>query len=169
MKIQVVPPDKTIAIDGVAVHPCTHVDLSWIPSAVHGMFFDTVKGKGFIEYNEDAVDGNGDKKWGEEITEIGIWQQAVTDHANEQTLAAAAYEAARNHLQEVKDYRNAQLSWSDWTRLDDVTLATDKKAEWATYRQALRDLPATIAADANLTAKALADNHSHSAWPTKPT
>ena len=48
MKIQVVPPDKTIAIDGVAVHPCTHVDLSWIPSDVHGMFFDTVKGKGFI-------------------------------------------------------------------------------------------------------------------------
>ena len=52
--------------------------------------------------------------------------------------------------------------------MDDVTLAADKKAEWATYRQALRDLPATIAADANLTAKALADNHSHSAWPTKP-
>ena len=169
MKIQVVPSDKTIVLDNVAVHPCTHVDLSWIPSDVHGMFFDTTKGKGFIEYNEDAVKEDGTKKWSEEITEIGIWQQAVTDHANEQTLAAAAYEAARNHLAEVKEYRTAQLVWSDWTRLDDVTLAADKKAEWATYRQALRDLPATIAADANLTAKALADNHSHSAWPTKPT
>jgi len=60
------------------------------------------------------------------------------------------------------------LVWSDWTRLDDITIAADKKAEWATYRQALRDLPATIAADSNLTAKALADNHSHSSWPTKP-
>ena len=45
MKIQVVPSDKTIVLDGVAVHPCTHVDLSWIPSDVHGMFFDTVKEK----------------------------------------------------------------------------------------------------------------------------
>ena len=168
MKIQVIPSDKTIVLDGVAVHPCTNVDLSWIPSDVHGMFFDTTAGKGFIEYNEDAVDGNGDKKWGEEITEIGIWQQAVTDHADEQTLAAAAYEAARDHLAEVKDYRNAQLIWSDWTRLDDISIAADKKVEWATYRQALRDLPATIAADANLTAKALADDHSHSSWPTKP-
>ena len=43
MKIQVIPSDKTIVLDGVAVHPCTHVDLSWIPSDVHGMFFDTVK------------------------------------------------------------------------------------------------------------------------------
>ena len=168
MKIQVVPSDKTIVLDSVAVSNCSHVDLSWIPSDVHGMFFDTVKGKGFIEYEEDAVNADGSKKWGEEITEIGIWQQAVTDHADEQTLAAAAYEASRDHLQEVKNYRNAQLAWSDWTRLDDVTLAADKKVEWATYRQALRDIPATIAADSNLTAKALADDHSHSSWPTKP-
>ncbi len=168
MKLTVVRPDKTIVIDNVSVHPCTHVDLSWIPSDVHGMCFDTTTGKGFIEYEEDAVNADGSKKWNEEITEIGIWQQAVTDHANEQTLATAAYEAARNHLQEVKDYRNWLLAVSDWTRLDDVTLTTDKKAEWATYRQALRDLPATIAADSNLTAKALADNQSHSSWPTKP-
>jgi len=168
MKLTVVPPDKTIVIDGVAVTPCTHVDLSWIPSDVHGMCFDTTTGKGFIEYNEDAVDGNGDKKWGEDITEIGIWQQAVTDHANEQTLATAAYEAARNHLTEVKDYRNWLLSVSDWTQGNDSPLSSSKKTEWATYRQALRDIPATIAADANLTAKALSDNHSHSSWPTKP-
>ena len=168
MILTVVPPDKTIVIDNISVHPCTHVDLSWIPSDVHAMCFDTTTGKGFIEYEEDAVNADGSKKWHEEITEIGIWQQAVTDHANEQTLATAALEAARNHLQEVKDYRNAQLVWSDWTRLDDITLAADKKAEWATYRQALRDLPATIAADANLTAKALADDFTQSGWPTQP-
>ena len=167
MKLTVVPSDKTIIIDTEGV-VCSNVDLSWIPTDVHAMHWDSSTNKGHVEYEDNAVDGNGDKKWGEEITEIGIWQQAVTDHANEQTLAAAAYEAARNHLQEVKDYRNWLLAVSDWTRLDDVTLTTDKKAEWATYRQALRDLPETIAADSNLTAKALADNHSHSSWPTKP-
>ena len=60
------------------------------------------------------------------------------------------------------------LIWSDWTQGNDSPLSDSKKAEYVTYRQALRDLPATIAADAGLTAKALADNHSHSAWPTKP-
>ena len=160
-KLTIIPEDKTIVIDGDAVTQCAHVDLSWIPTDVHAVQWDSEKGKGHVEYNVE-------EKFPQEFTEIGIWQQAVTDHANEKTLAAAALEAARNHLQEVKDYRNAQLVWSDWTRLDDITLAADKKAEWATYRQALRDLPATIAADANLTAKALADDHSHSAWPTKP-
>ena len=160
MKLTIIPSDKTIILDYEAV-VCNNVDLSWIPSDIHAVQWDSVAGEGNIQYNVKT-------KWPEEISEIGIWQQAVTDHANEQTFATAALEAARNHLQEVKDYRNAQLVWSDWTRLDDITLAADKKAEWATYRQALRDLPATIAADANLTAKALADNHSHSSWPTKP-
>ena len=160
MKLTIIPSDKTIVIDNEAV-VCNNVDLSWIPSDVHAVQWDSAVGEGNIQYNVKT-------KWPEEISEIGIYQQAVTDHANEKTTAAAILEAARNHLQEVKDYRNAQLVWSDWTRLDDITIAADKKAEWATYRQALRDLPATIAADANLTAKALADNHSHSSWPTKP-
>ena len=156
MRLTIVPEDKVIIIDGDGVH-CSHVDLSWIPTDAHVIQWDDTKGH--IEHLDKPPTN---------ITELGIYQQAVTDHANEKTLAAAALEAARNHLQEVKDYRNAQLVWSDWTRLDDITIAADKKAEWATYRQALRDLPATIAADSNLTAKALADNHSHSSWPTKP-
>ena len=37
--------------------------------------------------------------------------------------------------------RNKLLSESDWTQLPDSPLSTEKKAEWATYRQALRDMP----------------------------
>ena len=37
--------------------------------------------------------------------------------------------------------RDRLLTESDWTRLDDNGLSSDKKTEWATYRQALRDLP----------------------------
>ena len=37
-------------------------------------------------------------------------------------------------------WRNAELAASDWTQLADS--AADKAA-WATYRQALRDLPAS--------------------------
>ena len=39
--------------------------------------------------------------------------------------------------------RNAYLDQSDWTQLPDVALTAAKVAEWATYRQQLRDFPAT--------------------------
>lgn len=41
--------------------------------------------------------------------------------------------------EQIRLWRNAQLSASDWTQVEDAPV--DKDA-WATYRQALRDLPA---------------------------
>jgi hypothetical protein len=40
--------------------------------------------------------------------------------------------------EQIKLWRNAQLAASDWTQLPDAPV---DKAAWATYRQALRDLP----------------------------
>lgn len=37
--------------------------------------------------------------------------------------------------------RDALLSDCDWTQLTDAQLTTSKKAEWAAYRQALRNAP----------------------------
>jgi len=42
-----------------------------------------------------------------------------------------------------RDVRNLALAASDWTQNPDTGLSDSKKAEWVTYRQALRDLPAT--------------------------
>jgi TorA maturation chaperone TorD len=42
-------------------------------------------------------------------------------------------------LQQIRNWRNAELAATDWTQLADSQ--ADKTA-WATYRQALRDLPA---------------------------
>lgn len=39
----------------------------------------------------------------------------------------------------IKHWRKNELDSSDWTQLPDVDLAN--KWDWATYRQALRDLP----------------------------
>ena len=39
--------------------------------------------------------------------------------------------------------RNKKLADSDWTQANDSPLSDTKKAEWATYRQQLRDFPAT--------------------------
>ena len=44
----------------------------------------------------------------------------------------------------LRDQRNTLLNESDWTRLDDNGLSSDKKTEWSTYRQALRDLTKTV-------------------------
>ena len=41
--------------------------------------------------------------------------------------------------EQIKLWRNAQLAASDWTQTLDAPV---DKAAWATYRQALRDLPA---------------------------
>ena len=43
---------------------------------------------------------------------------------------------------EVKRYRSMKLTSCDWTVGADSPLSDSKKAEWQTYRQALRDLPA---------------------------
>lgn len=41
--------------------------------------------------------------------------------------------------EQIKLWRNAELARTDWTQIAD---APTDKAAWATYRQALRDLPA---------------------------
>jgi len=61
--------------------------------------------------------------------------------------------------------RNQKLAASDWSQFPDSPLDSTKKTEWATYRQALRDLPANVN-DSNV--KDIAFTASHSSWPTKP-
>jgi hypothetical protein len=48
----------------------------------------------------------------------------------------------RNSEFELRRLRNVFLRESDWTQFADSPLTAEQKAEWATYRQALRDLPA---------------------------
>jgi len=51
-------------------------------------------------------------------------------------VESPVYEIAWNN---VRKERNKRLAECDWTQLTDVTLVN--KADWDTYRQALRDLP----------------------------
>lgn len=43
-------------------------------------------------------------------------------------------------FERIRNWRNAELAASDWTQVAD---SQADKAAWATYRQALRDLPAS--------------------------
>jgi hypothetical protein len=43
-------------------------------------------------------------------------------------------------LERIRNWRNSELLKSDWTQVADAPV---NQAAWATYRQALRDLPAS--------------------------
>lgn len=59
----------------------------------------------------------------------------------------------------VRRDRDLELGMTDWTQGADSPLSDDKKAEWATYRAALRNVPAN-----NSSVTLLNDI----VWPTKP-
>ena len=46
-------------------------------------------------------------------------------------------------IERMRQWRDILLTQSDWTQLPDSPLSDSKKQEWATYRQALRDFPAS--------------------------
>ena len=63
----------------------------------------------------------------------------------------------------LREQRNLLLYQTDWTQNDDVP--TETKTKWQTYRQQLRDLPAT--ASPKLNSEYELDDDSVT-WPTEP-
>ena len=61
-----------------------------------------------------------------------------------------------DYIGALRHYRDTLLRESDWTQFTDSPLTDSKKTEWKTYRQRLRDLPATESDPENAT------------FPTKP-
>ena len=61
-----------------------------------------------------------------------------------------------DYIGALRQMRNVLLRESDWTQFTDSPLSESKKNEWKTYRQSLRDLPATESDPENPT------------WPTMP-
>ena len=62
----------------------------------------------------------------------------------------------------IRNTRNSLLQQSDWTQVADAPLNSATKALWTTYRQELRDMPATCADVDSL------DSFFAIVWPTAP-
>ena len=60
--------------------------------------------------------------------------------------------AAAREMEEIRRHRNGLLTETDWMGFSDVTLSD----AWKTYRQELRDIPASNTVYKDVT------------WPTKP-
>ena len=68
-----------------------------------------------------------------DLTESEIAQmQAAAEAAAADKIIMAATNA--------REKRNAKLSDSDWTQMNDSPLTNEQKTAWATYRQELRDI-----------------------------
>ena len=71
-------------------------------------------------------------------------------------MSAEEIQAAKDSaMAQLRATRNAFLMACDWTQIADCTIP--KKAEWATYRQTLRDFPSTVS-DARVSIN----------WPNNP-
>lgn len=82
------------------------------------------------------------------IEDDQVFTVEVADKTEEELAADIAAEAAS-----VREKRNSLLTASDWTQVLDAPV---DKAEWATYRQALRDI-------------SLQETFPHNIiWPTQP-
>ena len=80
---------------------------------VPGSYIDT-QGMGGVPLSEEEI-----------AAREAMWQHSLTDFSS------------------VRNMRNSALAASDWTQLADADLTEEKLAEWNTYRQALRDYPAS--------------------------
>ncbi|MCS6237148.1 hypothetical protein G3495_18840 [Shewanella baltica] len=65
-------------------------------------------------------------------------------------------ESLATKWREVRRMRDALITETDYTQMSDNPLSVEKKAEFAAYRQALRDLPQST------------DNPDEIVWPVKP-
>ena len=76
---------------------------------------------------------------------IGINDKVVEISDEEYAEQQAQNLAAQTEMLKVRnrETRNELLAASDWTQVNDSPLSTAKKTKWKTYRQSLRDLPAS--------------------------
>jgi len=85
--------------------------------------------------------------------------EGAHDRATQKIVDGAAVSYTPDFWPKVRRDRDLLLAECDWTQNSDSPLTTEKKAEWATYRQALRDVPATNLSVTDIDSVV---------WPTKP-
>lgn len=150
-RLTIIPSDRFIGINSYGIYDIQE-DLSWIPSNVHAVQWNG--DSGFVEYTDGSEDI---------INFLGIYANAEITYENEvqrrireEEAEKEEIEANRDYVQELRSKRNYLLSESDWIVVKSYELGEEVPAEWITYRQALRDLPANT------------EDPKSPVWPIKP-
>ena len=93
-----------------------------------------------------------------------IWQDSSKTKPTEAEINAKISELdAAEPMRLLRKERNSLLNKTDWTQNDDVP--TETQTKWQTYRQQLRDLPATASPTLDPMQETGINNVS---WPTEP-
>jgi len=94
-----------------------------------------------------------------------IWNSSDTKPTESEIDAEVTRLNNAEPMRLLREERDSKLAKTDWVVLTDSPLSTSKKTEWKTYRQNLRDLPAssspTLDSDGNL-------DMSSVTFPTEP-
>lgn len=96
-----------------------------------------LKELGWLPYH--VVDNGGEVPDGATV-EIGVDKVTETRLYRAKTQEEIDRETEEKKTLVRRD-RNSRLTACDWTQLDDTPLSNIDKANWADYRQALRDVP----------------------------
>ena len=123
-------------------------------------------------YEKETGSVTGIKQWITEIDKTAIIENIPTEtHAYKEEAAPSLQhrwngtdwepipEPIEYALLAIRVRRRILLNNCDWTQANDSPLSDTKKAEWATYRQALRDLPSNYTDT---------DEASKVEWPEEP-
>jgi hypothetical protein len=166
-RIVIVPEDGTIIVDDVVITEIDQQYLSWMPEDILAFHWYAEFNTGEIEYKSHPLSV---KKHNERVTELGIFEQAITTLEEElerrsqaEVERIAAEEAARDYWGELRSIRDYMLLTCDWTQLPNAQLTEQQKQDWENYRQELRNLPETITDP-----KPLILDQTHPSWPVSP-
>ena len=129
-----------------SMYPNTSFPSQWTPALVEELGLDPVfesptpTTTRYQTAFKDGVEQDAQGRW--------LWKWSISEMSDE-TKAAKDAEQAKN----IRSDRDKRLSDTDWTQVADAPV---DKAVWATYRQALRDVPAQAGFPYDIT------------WPEKP-
>ena len=126
MKVSIIKVDGLVSCDGRAVHG---LSLSEIADDVWAVHWDTETKTGELEKTDLSV---------EQITNFTPYTSAITEYGEK----IKEHDALEFGIDQFRALRNDALNSTDWTQLPDAPISAEKVAEYKTYRQTLRDLPA---------------------------
>jgi len=113
-------------------HPNVSFPVEWTGGTVEGSTYVLVKRTNFPDapHTKTVTESTpvlSNSEW------VQVW-----------TLVDASAEVVAQRVEDkwraVREQRNALLFSCDWTQLSDSPLTSEKKTEWQTYRQSLRDI-----------------------------
>lgn len=129
-----------------SMYPNTSFPSQWTPALVEELGLDPVfesptpTTTRYQTAFKDGVEQDAQGRW--------LWKWSISEMDDDAKAAKDAEQAKA-----VRSDRDKRLSDTDWTQVADAPV---DKAVWATYRQALRDVPAQAGFPYDIT------------WPEKP-